>query len=59
MSTLDAIMIIEDGMADSDEQIVAAWQSLIDSGVVWSLQGSYGRTATYLIENGVCTSKGN
>ena len=32
----------------------AAWQALIDSGVVWTLQGWFGRTAMRLIEAGVC-----
>lgn len=34
----------------------AAWQGLIDSGVVWTLQGWFGRTAMRLIEAGVCTA---
>ena len=33
----------------------AAWQSLIDSGIVWTLQGWFGRTAMRLVEAGVCT----
>jgi hypothetical protein len=49
----DAIAIIE-GIEDSsiDEQI-QAWQSLVDSGLVWQLQGWYGRTAAQLIEQGL------
>ena len=34
--------------------IVAGFQHLIDSGIVWKLQGSYGRTAVRLIEGGHC-----
>ena len=31
------------------------FQALIDSGMVWSLQGAYGRQAAALIEGGYCT----
>ena len=54
MDSLDAVMLIESGDA-TDEQMVEAFQSLIDSGVVWKLQGFYGRTARGLIEAGYCT----
>ncbi len=36
---------------------VAAWQHLIDTGLAWNLQGWFGRTATHLIEEGICTRK--
>ncbi len=39
--------------ASQEEQIIA-WQYLIDTGMVWSLQGNFGRTATSLIKVGVC-----
>ena len=48
------IMTYEDGELDED-QVVEGFQSLIDSGIVWSLQGSYGRTASALIEAGLCS----
>ena len=41
-------------MADYEEE-TAAWQYLIDTGLVWELQGWYGRRAKVLIESGVCT----
>ena len=31
---------------------LTAWQWLVDTGICWSLQGWFGRTATYLIKNG-------
>lgn len=36
------------------DETVDGFQHLIDSGLVWKLQGSYGRTAHALIEDGVC-----
>ena len=47
------IMAFESGQLD-DDAIIAGFQYLIDSGLVWSLQGSYGRTAAGLIETGHC-----
>ena len=40
--------------ADDLEQVNEAWQHLIDTGLAWSLQGWFGRTAEDLIANGVC-----
>lgn len=40
--------------ADSEEQVIAAWQHLIDTGLAWQLQGSFGRMAKQLIEDGIC-----
>lgn len=54
MNTFEAIQIIE-GETDADEDmIIEAWQHLIDTGLVWSLQGSYGQAAAKLIEQGLC-----
>ena len=39
--------------ADSDEQIVEAWQLLHDTGLAYQLQGSFGRMAYELIERGI------
>ena len=40
--------------ADADEETqLEAWQYLVNQGLVWSLQGWYGRTAAYLIEQGL------
>lgn len=55
-SSYDACAVIEgfDGEDHDEEEIVEAYQFLINSGEVWSLQGSYGRSAHALIEAGVC-----
>ena len=41
--------------AESEEQVIEAWQHLVDTGLVWSLQGWFGRTATHLINEGIIT----
>jgi hypothetical protein len=38
--------------ASKDEQL-SAWQYLIDTGLVWQLQGFFGRNATAMIEQGI------
>jgi len=43
--------------ADSEEQVLEAWQYLVDSGIVWQLQGWFGRTANELIERGFITAR--
>ena len=49
MTTYEAVMIAEGVQpADYDDQI-AAWQLLVNSGLAWSLQGFFGRTANHLI----------
>lgn len=40
--------------AESEDQILEAWQTLIDTGLAWRLQGWFGRTAASLIEQGLC-----
>lgn len=52
-STVDFIIDYEAGVL-SEEEVIDGFQQLIDSGIVWSLQGSYGRTAATLIDAGLC-----
>ena len=40
--------------AENEAQVIEAWQYLIDTGMAWSLQGWFGRTAHSLIESGIC-----
>lgn len=51
---LDKFIAYEDGEMEEDE-VIAFFQELIDSGMAWTLQGHYGRTAQSLIEQGHCT----
>ena len=48
--------MIAEGVQDakSEEQLIEAWQMLIDTKLAWQLQGWFGRTAMSLIEQGVC-----
>lgn len=39
--------------ADSNEQVIEAWQYLHDTGLAYQLQGWFGRTAQNLIAQGV------
>lgn len=54
MDQVSQIMAFESGELDEDETI-ALFQNLIDTGLAWQLQGSYGRAAMNLIEAGRCT----
>lgn len=50
---VDFIIDYEAGVL-TEEEVAEGFQHLIDSGIVWSLQGSYGRTAATLIDAGIC-----
>ena len=51
---LDEIIAYEQGEL-SEDATITLFQALIDNGIAWQLQGSYGRTAKALIEAGHCT----
>ena len=53
MPDVSKIMAFEEGLMDQEE-LVEFFQGMIDSGVVWQLQGFYGRTAMDLINEGLC-----
>ena len=55
MDQVDKIMAFEQGDLD-EEGVIELFQDLIDSGLAWQLQGSYGRMANALIENGYCVA---
>lgn len=58
MNNYTAVSIAE-GFCDyepTEQETINAWQHLIDTGLAWTLQGRFGRTAQSLIEQGVCTA---
>ena len=52
--TVGGIMAFESGELDREETI-ELFQHLLDSGVIYQLQGSYQRTAQQLIDSGEIT----
>ena len=55
MDNFTAVAIAEGFEApEYEEQLIEAWQHLIDTGLCWSLQGWFGRQASALIEAGIC-----
>jgi len=54
MDTYTAVGLAEGFIeADSEQQIIEAWQTLHDTGLAYKLQGFFGRTAQDLIAQGV------
>ena len=47
-----AMMDFEGGMMQSDDEVITLFQHLVDTGLTWQLQGSYGRMAQQMIEGG-------
>ena len=54
---IEGFVEIPDGV-DEEHAHIQAWQLLIDTGLCWSLQGFYGRTARDLIARGTCKARG-
>lgn len=50
--TVNFIMAYESGELDDDE-VTAGFQTLLDNGMVWNLQGSYQRMAQALLDAGM------
>lgn len=59
MDTFEAVGLAEGFQPARDEEhLLEAWQHLVTTGVVWSLQGWFGRRAMELLEAGEITAPG-
>jgi|TARA_R110002012_G_scaffold121260_1_gene270630 hypothetical protein len=56
LTNLEATLIAEGAQEpETEEQYIQAWQHLIDTGLAWKMQGFFGRTASAMIQSGVCS----
>jgi hypothetical protein len=55
MNNVDNIIRFENGEM-TDDEIIAFFQNLLDTGLLYSLQGYYHRTARQLIDAGLITA---
>lgn len=54
---VDRLIAYENGTLDEDG-VIELFQYLVDTGMVWKLQGSYGRMAMHLIALGLVHEEG-
>lgn len=55
MNLTSRIIAYEDGELYDFNDVRDLFQDLINTGMAWTLQGSYGRMAMHFIESGYCT----
>lgn len=56
MTPINAVLIAEGEIETDQDTQIEAWQYLVDTGLAWSLQGSFGRMAQELIDQEVITA---
>jgi hypothetical protein len=60
MDNFNAIGLAEGFIeAESEEEIIQAWQHLHNTGLAYKLQGWFGRTAKSLLEQGIINNLNN
>jgi hypothetical protein len=59
MNTIEKIIAYENGEMEDPQETVQFFQEIINSGLIWQLQGHYQRTAKSLIEAVLCTTSEN
>lgn len=47
-----ALIDFECGLMETEEDVMELFQPLVDTGLAWQLEGSYGRMAQHLINEG-------
>lgn len=52
MNDYRATMLAEGAETGTEEEVLAAWQHLVNTGLAWKLQGTFGRRAEALIREG-------
>ena len=57
MTQYEAVGLAEGFIEGTEEEVINAWQYLVDTGLAWKLQGFFGRTAKALIEEGIVMLK--
>jgi len=51
MDSYRAVALAEGFEDGTEEEVISAWQYLVDTGLAWRLQGWFGRTAQALIDH--------
>jgi|TARA_Y100000296_G_scaffold76201_1_gene96629 hypothetical protein len=57
MTQYEAVGLAEGFIEGTEEEVINAYQYLVNTGLAWKLQGFFGRNANYLIEEGLVKIK--